>query len=188
MVSMWAMYFEVEHILDAPVEIIEAAMFHPDYFAFLVAHHEILTGAYPQALEEGPTQSKRRVHYVARPVFDHVGFKEIPPSYFEFVESSTWDKRTRTLAFHNVPVADKVAERFLNRGEIKLTPLPSGKTHRRTKAEIKLHSLPLLVRPMAGMVEQMIAREAKRLLEIEARVLNEWVANSGAHGRESVNA
>jgi hypothetical protein len=181
------MYFEVEHILEAPVESIEAAMFHPDYLSYLVAHHEILTGAHPQALEESPVQIKRRVHYVARPVFDHVGFKEIPSTWFEFVESSTWDKRTRTLAFHNVPVADKVAERFLNKGEIQLSPLPSGKTRRRTKAEIKLHSLPLLVRPMAGMVEQMIAREAKRLLEIEARVLNQWVA-SGGLGTSSAQA
>jgi hypothetical protein len=176
------MYFEVEHILDAPVEIIEAAMFHPDYFGFLVARHEILTGARAQALEESTSQIKRRVHYVARPVFDHVGFKEVPPSWFEFVESSTWDKRTRTLAFHNVPVADKVREHFLNRGEISLSPLPSGKTRRRTRAEIKLHSLPLLVRPMAGMVEQMIAREAKRLLEIEARVLNQWVKGERLEG------
>jgi|GEM_PF-1313257 len=173
------MYFEVEHILEAPVEMIEAAMFRPEYLSFLVAHHEILTGAHPRALEESSGQIKRVVHYVARPVFDHVGFKEVPSNWFEFVESSTWDKRTRTLAFHNVPVADKVAERFLNKGEIQLTPLPSGKTHRRTRAEIKLHSLPLLVRPMAGMVEQMIAREAKRLLEIEARVMNEWVRGGG---------
>ncbi len=182
------MYFEVEHILEASVETIEAAMFHPDYLKYLVAHHEILTGAHPQALEESPAQIKRRVHYVARPVFDHVGFKEVPSSWFEFVESSTWDKRTRTLAFHNVPVADKVAERFLNKGEIQLTPLPSGKTRRRTKAEIKLHSLPLLVRPMAGMVEQMIAREAKRLLEIEARVLNQWIAGGGSSEDRAVRA
>jgi hypothetical protein len=173
------MYFEVEHILEAPVETIEAAMFHRDYLTFLVAHHEILTGAHPRRFEESAAQIQRVVHYVARPIFDHVGFKEVPPSYFEFVESSTWDKRTRTLAFHNVPVADKVAERFFNKGEIQLLPLPSGKTRRRTKAEIKLHSLPLLARPMAGMVEQMIAREAKRLLEIEARVLNQWVAGGG---------
>ncbi len=174
------MYFEVEHVLEASVEAIEAAMFHPDYLRYLVAHHEILTGASSESLEESTAEIKRRIHYVARPAFDHVGFKEIPPSWFEFVESSTWNKHTRTLAFHNVPVADKVRERFLNRGEIQLAPLSSGQTKRRTKAEIKLHSLPLLVRPMAGMVEQMIAREAKRLLEIEARVLNQWIASDGA--------
>ncbi len=172
------MYFEVEHVLDAPVEIIEAAMFHPDYLRYLVANHEILTGAKSEALDESPSEIKRRIHYVARPVFDHVGFKEIPPQWFEFVESSTWDKKTRTLAFQNIPVADKVRERFRNVGEIQLSPMSTSQTKRRTKAEIKLHSLPLLVRPMAGMVEQMIAREAKRLLEIEARVLNQWVANN----------
>lgn len=174
------MYFEVEHVLDASVEAIEAAMFHPDYLRYLVAHHEILTGANSEALEESPAEIKRRIHYIARPAFDHVGFKEVPPNWFEFVESSTWDKRTHTLAFQNVPVAAKVRERFLNRGEIKLSALTSDKTQRRTKAEIKLHSLPLLVRPMAGMVEQMIAREAKRLLEIEARVLTQWIRRGDA--------
>jgi hypothetical protein len=179
------MYFEVEHLLDASVDEIAAAMFHPDYLAFMVAHHEILTGAKPQTLEDSSTQIKRRVHYKARPAFDHVGFKEVPADWFEFVEQSTWDKRAHKLSFQNVPVAEKVAERFLNRGEISLEPMPSGKTRRRTKAEIKLHSLPLLVRPMAPMVEQMVAREAKRLLEIEARIMNEWVAAGRNQARQA---
>jgi hypothetical protein len=172
------MYFEVEHVLDAPLDEIAAAMFHADYLAFMVAHHEILTGAKPELLEDSSTQIRRRVHYKARPAFDHVGFKEVPPDWFEFIEQSTWDKRAHKLSFQNVPVAEKVAERFLNRGDIILEPMAGGKTRRRTKAELKLHSLPLLVRPMAPMVEQMIAREAKRLLEIEARLMNEWVARN----------
>jgi hypothetical protein len=182
------MYFEVEHTLEAPVETIEAAMFHPEYLMFLVANHEILTGARPELLEDSGNQIKRRIHYVARPVFDQVGFKEIPPSWFEFVESSTWDKRTRKLSFSNTPITASVAERFLNKGEISLEGLSSGKTRRRTKAEIKLHGLPLLLRPMAPMVEQMIAREAKRLLEIEARVLNQWVSARGLSAGASASA
>jgi hypothetical protein len=179
------MYFEVEHILEGPMEAVEAAMFHPDYLGYLVANHEILTGTRSQAIDDRGAQVSRRIHYVARPVFEHVGFKEIPPNWFEFVESSTFDRRTHTLSFRNVPVADKVAERFLNRGEIILEALPSGQTRRRTRAEIKLHSLPLLVRPMAPMVEQMIAKEAKRLLEIEARVLNAWMADGRGEGRSA---
>jgi hypothetical protein len=188
-VTEQGMFFEVEHILDGALEAIEAAMFHPDYLNYLVSNHEILTGTRSQNIEERGDQITRRVHYVARPAFDHVGFKEVPPSWFEFVESSTFDKRTHVMSFHNVPVVEKVAERMLNRGEIILEPLPSGKTRRRTKAEIKLRNLPLLARPMAPMVEQMIAREAKRLLEIEARVLNAWLEQAQANpGRASVTA
>jgi hypothetical protein len=169
------MYFEVEHEFEAPVEAVEAAMFDPDYPAFLLARHDVLTGVSPQAREEGAGLIHRKVRYTPRAVFDHVGPKKIPPEWFEFVEESTWHKQQRKLTFDNVPCTDKVARRFTNRGEILLEALSPTRTRRRARAELRLHNLPFLLRPLAGMVEQIIGREARGLLETEARVLREWL-------------
>lgn len=174
---MWAdMFFEVEHVFEAPVQAVEAAMFHPDYYAFLLARHDVLTGLDPQTQEDTQDQIRRKVHYTPRPIFDHVGPKKIPPEWFEFVEESTWHKRERKLTFDNVPCTDKVARRFSNRGEIVLEALSPTRTRRRARAELKLHNLPFMLRPLSGMVEQLIAREARKLLETEARVLREWLS------------
>jgi hypothetical protein len=169
------MFFEVEHIFDAPVEAVEAAMFHPDYYAFLQQQKDVLDGVSPEAQEDSGSQIKRRVHYKPRPAFDHIGPKKVPAHWFEFIEESTWDKATRKLVFDNVPITDKVARRFVNHGEILLERLSPERTRRRARAELRLHNLPLMLRPLAGLAEQMIAREAKKLIENEARALGEFL-------------
>jgi hypothetical protein len=171
------MQFEVEHVFDAPMDEVEAALFHPDYFAFLLERHDVLTGLSPEAHEEDSAQIRRRVHYKPRAVFESIGPKKVPAHWFEFVEESTWNRQTHTLSFDNVPCTDKVARRFLNRGEIVFESIAPGKTRRRARAELKLHNLPLVLRPLAPLVEQMIAREARKLLETEARVFSEWLVS-----------
>jgi hypothetical protein len=165
------MFFEVEHIFDAPLEAVEAAMFHPDYYAFLQTQKDVLEGVSPETQEESGSHIKRRMHYRPRPAFDHIGPKKVPPHWFEFVEESTWDKAKRKLVFDNVPCTDKVARRFVNHGEILLERITPERTRRRARAELRLHNLPLMLRPLAGLAEQMIAREAKKLIESEARAL-----------------
>jgi hypothetical protein len=169
------MFFEVEHIFDAPVEAVEAAMFHPDYYAFLEQQKDVLDGVSPREQEDSGGHIKRRMHYKPRPAFDHIGPKKVPAHWFEFIEESTWDKATRKLVFDNVPVTDKVARRFVNHGEILLERLTPTRTRRRARAELRLHNLPLMLRPLAGLAEQMIAREAKKLIENEARALGEFL-------------
>src|SRR4051794_11800692 len=169
------MHFEVEHVFDAPIEVVELAMFHPDYYAFLRSRQEVLSGVAPQTREEDRSSITRRVHYKPKPAFDHIGPKKVPPEWFEFVEQSKWDKTTRKLTFDNVPCTDKVARRLTTHGEMVLEQLPSGKTRRRARAELKVQNLPFMLRPLAGVAEQMLAREAKKLLEEEARVLGEFL-------------
>jgi hypothetical protein len=171
------MFFEVEHFFDASVEAVEAAMFHPDYFAFLRSQTDVLDGLSAESHEDSGSQIKRRIHYRPRPAFDHIGPKKVPPDWFEFVEESTWDKASRKLVFDNVPCTDKVARRFVSRGEVVLEQVSPGKTRRRTRAELLLHNLPLMLRPLAKLAEQMLAREAKKMLESEARVLDHFIAS-----------
>jgi hypothetical protein len=171
------MHFEVEHVFDAPVEAVEAAMFNPVYASFLLERSDLLKSRAQQSFEDDGMHIRRRVEYAPRPSFDHIGSKKVPPEWFEFVEESTWDRGARKLTFKNIPIEDKIASRLINRGEITLVAVSPGKTKRVARAEIKIHDLPLLARPFAPLVEQILAREARRMFEAEAEVMREWLAS-----------
>jgi hypothetical protein len=169
------MYLELEHLFEAPVDAVEAAMFHPAYPAFLMAHHEILSGVSPQSLEDDGAHVRRRIHYAPRPAFEHFGPTKVPPHWFEFVEESIWDKQQRRMVFDHIPTQDKVRRRLTTRGEIALSALPSGQTRRLARAEIKVRNLPLMLKAFGPMAEQLLGREARRMFDVEARVLGEWL-------------
>jgi hypothetical protein len=174
------MYLEVEHVFDAPVHMVEAAMFHPEYPAFLVAHHDDLSGVSPQSLEDDGAQVRRRIHFAPRPAFEHLGTKKVPADWFEFIEESVWDKHEHRLVFDHIPTQDKVRRRLRTRGEIALLALPSGQTRRLARAEIKIGNLPLMLRALGPVAEQLIGREARRMFDVEARVLGEWLRTTQA--------
>lgn len=169
------MHIEVEHVFEAPVEVIEAAMLHPDYPAFLLSHHASLEGLSPQSFEDDGVRVSRRVHYAPKPAFEHIGPKKVPPQWFEFVEDSVWDRQRRTMAFEHIPTTDKVQRRLSTRGEIALEALSPTRTRRRARAEIKVANLPFMLRALGPLAEQMLGREARRMLELEAQVLDRFV-------------
>jgi hypothetical protein len=173
------MHFEVEHVFDAPVEAVEAAMFNPGYAAFLIERSNLLRSQAIHSFEDDGLHIKRRIQHAANPSFDHIGTKKVPPEWFEFVEESTWDRGTRKLTFENIPTTDKIASKLINRGEVTLVAVGSGKTKRVARGEIKVHDLPFLARPFGPLVEQMLAREAKRMFEAEAVIMREWLSSQG---------
>lgn len=173
------MHFEVEHVFDAPVEAVEAAMFNPVYAAFLIERSDVLSGQAVESIEDDGLHVRRRVQHAAKPSFDRIGTKKVPPEWFEFVEESTWDRGLRKLTFNNIPTTDKIASKLTNRGEVTLIEVSPGKTKRVARGEIKVHDLPLLARPFAPLVEQILAREAKRMFEAEAIVMREWLLTHG---------
>lgn len=174
------MHFEVEHVFDAPIEQVEAAMFHPDYAAFLIEHSDVLNSAALKSFEDDGLRIHRRVQLAPRPAFDHIGSKKVPPEWFEFVEQSTWDRKSRTLSFDNIPLAREVATRVINRGSVTLEATSTGAARRRARVEIKVHGLPLLAKPFAPLIEQMLAREARRMLDGEADAMRAWLAKHHA--------
>lgn len=169
------MHFEVDHVFDAPIEVVEAAIFHPDYVGFLVEQSDLLDGVSVQLFEDDGAQLRRRVQLSPRPAFDRIGTKKVPPEWFVFTEQSTWIRRERRLTFENIPTAPEVARRVINRGEVTLEPLSPGKTKRLMRGEIKVHNLPLLARPLIPLIESMLVREARRMLDGEAAVLSAWL-------------
>jgi hypothetical protein len=169
------MYFQVEHFFEAPVEAVEAAMLHPDYPAFLRAHHAVLTGISPQSREDDGAQLKRRIHYAPLPVFEQIGPKKVPAHWFEFIEESVWDRDQRKLVFDHFPIAEQVRSRLKTHGESVLERVAGERTRRRTSAEIQVQNLPFMLKPFSPVAEQLLSREAKRMIEGEARVLAEWL-------------
>jgi hypothetical protein len=174
------MNFEIEHVFDAPVEAVEAAMFHPQYAAFLLERSDLLNQHAVRSFEDDGLHVTRKVFLAPKPAFDKIGNRKVPPEWFELVEESTYDRRERKLSVKNVPLTDKIARRLINRGEIRLESLADGKTRRVAKCEIKVHDLPLLARPFTSMIEQLLAKEARRLIEGEASVMREWLASHGS--------
>jgi hypothetical protein len=170
------MNFEVEHVFDAPVEAVEAAMFHPQYATFLL-ERDLLNQHAVRSFEDDGLHITRKVFLAPKPAFDKIGNKNVPPEWFELVEESTYDRSQRKLSVNNVPLTDKIARRLINRGEVRLESLGNGKTRRVARCEIKVHDLPLLARPFTGMIEQLLAKEAKRMIEAEAVVMREWLAS-----------
>ena len=173
------MYFEVEHVFEAPIESVEAAMFHPGYPGFLLAHHEVLSGVTPESVEDDGAQVRRRIHYAPLPAFEHLGPKKVPAHWFEFIEESVWDKQERKLVFSHWPLARQVRERLTTRGEIVLEEVAPGRTRRRTRTEIRVQNLPFMLKPFSPVAEQLLGREAKRMLDAEARVLGQWLRARG---------
>jgi hypothetical protein len=171
------MHFEVEHVFDAPIEIVEAAMFHPDYATFLVEQSDLINHADLKSLEDDGLHIRRRVQVAPVPSFDRIGTRKVPPEWFEFVEESVWDRKGRKLQFQNIPVFEEIARRLTNRGEVSLEVASAGKTRRRTQGEVRIQNLPLIVKPLTGLVESMLAREAKRMLDAEANILRTFLAD-----------
>jgi hypothetical protein len=174
-IGLVPMYFQVEHLFEAPLEVVEAAMFHPDYPAFLRANHEVLTGISPQSREDDGARLHRRIHFAPLPAFEHIGPKKVPAHWFEFIEESVWDKHQRKLVFDHVPIAEQVRSRLSTHGESVLERMPDGRTRRRTSAHIQLKNLPFMLRPFSPVAEQLLSREAKRMIDGEARVFSEWL-------------
>ncbi len=174
------MLFAVEHVFDASVEAVEAAMLNPDYSAFVLAHSDLLTRVAIQSFEDDGMHVRWRRQLAPRPAIERIGSKRVEPEWFEYVEESIWDRRVRKLSFENIPTNEQIASRLINRGEVTLEALAPSKTKRRTHGEIRLHSIPLLARPFVPMIEQILAKEATRLLQAEGEVLREWLVHSAA--------
>ncbi len=172
------MQFAVEHVFDAAVEAVEAAMLHPEYSTFLLAHSDLLTSAAVKSFEDDGMHVRWSRQLAPRPAIERIGSKKVEPEWFEYVEQSVWDRSVRKLSFENIPINEQIASRLINRGEVTLEALAPGKTRRRTHGEIRLHSIPLLARPFVPMIEQLLAREATRLLEAEGEVMRQWLARS----------
>ncbi|MBM4381108.1 MAG: hypothetical protein FJ086_17690 [Deltaproteobacteria bacterium] len=168
------MKFETRQRIRGTVAEVEQALAHPDYVAFLLQHHGVLLEA--QVLEVSDTGGRiqRRVRYRPRPVIRAIGPREVPPEWFAFVETSTYDRARRELQFQNVPTTHGIRKMMLNSGSLRLRELGS-ECERTIEGEVKL-VLPLLLKPLGLVGEKIISSEGLKILDGEVPVLNRFLA------------
>jgi hypothetical protein len=167
--------FEFRHVLEAPVERVIETMFGDGYFAYLGAHMKLIEKIEPLERSEDERTIRRRTLYRPVPIIKSVGPKRVPPEWMAFTEVSTFDKKTRELRFENVPLTGPAKTRLTNQGVVRFVPAGADRTTRLTEGELKVKVMLLGV-----IAERVIASEAQKLLDEEARVLNQLLRERAA--------
>jgi hypothetical protein len=168
------MRFESRQRIMGSVDEVERAMLDQRYFEFLLKHHGVLLEVQPLEVKEEGDKVRRKVRYRPKPVISSIGPKRVPPEWFAFIETSTYDKKRRELTFTNTPTSNSISKMLVNTGTLRLRDA-GGATERTMDGEISL-KLPLLMKPLALIGEKIIQSEGLKILEGEAPVLNRFIS------------
>jgi hypothetical protein len=168
------MRFESRQRITGTVDEVERAMLDPRYFEFLLQHHGVLLEVQPLEVKDEGDKVRRKVRYRPKPVIATIGPKRVPPEWFAFVETSTYDKKRKELTFTNVPTSHTISKMLVNTGTLRLRDV-GGATERTMDGEISL-KLPLLMKPLAMIGEKIIQSEGLKILDGEAPVLNRFIS------------
>jgi hypothetical protein len=166
--------FEVKQQIEGSVDEVERAFLDERYVPFLLANHGVLVEAQVLERQDDGKQIRRKVRYLPKPVIENIGGKTVPPEWFAFVESSTYDKERKQLTFENVPTSSKISGMLTNTGVLRLRASGRG-TERTVEGDIKLH-LPFFLKPVAMIGERVIQHEGVKILDGEVPVLNRFIA------------
>jgi hypothetical protein len=169
------MKFETRQRIQGTVEEVERALLDDRYPEFLLKHHGVLLEVQPLEKKEDGSKIRRKVRYRPKPVIQTIGPKTVPPEWFAFVESSTYDRARKELTFANVPTSQKISSMLVNTGTLRLQD-SGGQTERRVEGEIKLN-LPFLLKPLAMIAERVIHAEGLKILDAEVPVLNRFISD-----------
>ncbi len=169
------MRFETRQRIQGTVDEVERALLDERYFEFLLKHHGVLLELQPLEMKTEGDVVRRRVRYRPKPVIESIGPKQVPPEYFAFIETSTYDKRRKELSFTNVPTSNTISKMLVNTGKLSLRDVGGGQTERSLDGEITL-KLPFLMKPLAMIGEKIIQSEGLKILDNEVPVLNRFIA------------
>jgi hypothetical protein len=167
------MRFESRQRIMGTVDEVERAMLDQRYPEFLLKNHGVLLEVQVLELKDEGEKVRRKVRYRPKPVIAAIGPKKVPPEYFAFIETSTYDKRKKELTFSNVPTSNTISKMLVNTGTLRLRDI-GGATERTMDGEISL-KLPLLMKPLAMIGEKVIQSEGLKILDGEAPVLNRFI-------------
>ncbi len=169
------MRFETRQRIQGTVDEVERALLDERYFEFLLKYHGVLLELQPLEVKTEGDVVRRRVRYRPKPVIQSIGPKQVPPEYFAFIETSTYDKRRKELSFTNVPTSNTISKMVVNTGVLRLRDVGGGQTERTLDGEITL-KLPFLMKPLALIGEKVIQNEGLKILDNEVPVLNRFIA------------
>ncbi|WP_224246001.1 DUF2505 domain-containing protein [Hyalangium gracile] len=167
------MRFESRQRIMGTVDEVERAMLDERYPEFLLKHHGVLLEVQQLELKAEGDLVRRKVRYRPKPVISSIGPKKVPPEWFAFIETSTYDKKKKELTFSNVPTSNAISKMLVNTGTLRLRDV-GGATERTMEGEIGL-KLPFLMKMLAPIGEKIIQSEGLKILEGEAPVLNRFI-------------
>lgn len=164
------MKFEYKHTFDVDVDTLVNSMFHPDLPPVLVERMTTVKNIEVIERKDSEDRLVRRVRYVPVPSIKKIGPKTITPESMQWVEESSYDKARRIMTFDNIPTHPKVREKMTNRGTVEFRSLGPSRSERVMSGELKI-KFPILGR----IAEGIIAKDAEKILNEEAKVLAEWM-------------
>jgi hypothetical protein len=166
--------FEARQRIAGTPDEVEKALLDDRYLDFLLKHHGVLLEVQVLEKKDEGTRVRRKVRYRPKPVIKSIGPKEVPPEWFAFVETSTYDKGKKELTFSNVPTSNKISSMLVNTGTLRLRDAGGGQTERTMDGEISL-KLPFFLKPLAMIGEKVIQSEGLKILDGEVPVLNRFI-------------
>jgi hypothetical protein len=167
--------FEARQRINGTVDEVEKALLDEGYLGFLLQHHGVLLEVQQIEKKDQGSTITRKVRYRPKPVIKSIGPKTVPPEWFAFIESSTYDKGRKELKFTNTPTSNKISNMLVNTGTLRLRDAGGGQTERTMDGEISL-KLPFLLKPLAMIGEKIIQNEGLKILDAEVPVLNRFIA------------
>jgi hypothetical protein len=167
------MRFEARQRFQGTVDEVERSLLDERYFDFLLKHHGVLLEVQPLEVKTEGDVVRRKVRYRPKPVIESIGPKRVPPEWFAFIETSTYDRRKKELSFSNVPTSNAISKMLVNTGVLKLRDV-GGQAERVMEGEISL-KLPLLMKPLALIGEKVIQSEGLKILDGEVPVMNRFI-------------
>jgi hypothetical protein len=167
------MRFEARQRFQGTVDEVERSLLDERYFDFLLKHHGVLLEVQPLEVKSEGDVVRRKVRYRPKPVIESIGPKKVPPEWFAFIETSTYDRRKKELSFSNVPTSNAISKMLVNTGVLRLRDV-GGQAERTMDGEISL-KLPLLMKPLALIGEKVIQSEGLKILDGEVPVMNRFI-------------
>jgi hypothetical protein len=161
-------------MIEGTLAEVEAALTDDAYLDFLLKHHGVLLEVQLIEKKDLGATIARKVRYRPKPVIKSIGPKDVPPEWFAFIETSTWDKAKKELRFSNTPTSNKIAGMLVNTGSLRLREV-GGRTERVLDGDIGL-KLPFFLKPLAMIGEKVIQSEGLKIIDNELPVLNRYIA------------
>lgn len=168
------MKFEKRQLIEGTLDEVERALLDERYPEFLLKHHGVLLEVQPLERTDDGAKLRRKTRYRPKPVIESIGPKRVPPEYFAFVESSTYDRARKELTFTNTATSHTISKMLVNSGVLRLRAVGT-RTERTMDGEIKL-VLPFLLKPLAMIGERVIQSEGLKILDAEVSVLNRFIS------------
>ncbi|MCL2177816.1 MAG: hypothetical protein FWC28_09265 [Proteobacteria bacterium] len=166
------MKFEFRHLLSVTLEEMETTLSDERYPPFLLQYHPLLLSI--QVLEVLLLNGRllRRIRYLPKPLIRSIGPKQVDPSWFSFVEYSTYDFETKTLRFSNEPDNAYARAALVNQGQFLFSPL-GNQIQRIVNGTLSLH-LPKQLRFLAHTGEYLIRQEGLKILQSEIPIMERF--------------